>query len=143
MQPHKMLCGHNPAEGEFGDCLRTVIACLLDRHPSVVPHFAHDGADVQTVWRRVDDYLDGVGLVTWNYAFPGEAPLDDVLNTVGITNPNMYYLISGKAGGADHIVIALNGEIVHDPSRFGVGLRGPGSTGYWLITTLVSNRLKA
>jgi len=41
MRFHKQLItNHNPESGIFGDCQRTAIACLLDKHPSDVPHFA-------------------------------------------------------------------------------------------------------
>ena len=39
MTPHKQLIKHDPENGQWGDCGRTAIACLLDLHPSDVPHF--------------------------------------------------------------------------------------------------------
>ena len=39
MTPQTQLNKHDPANGVYGDCGRTVIACLLDLHPSEVPHF--------------------------------------------------------------------------------------------------------
>jgi hypothetical protein len=143
MKPFKMLCDHNPINGEYGDCLRTVIASLLDLGPIAVPHFAEDGADAQTVWKRCNDWLETQGFQTFFMFYTGEYSLDDVMKTVAAVNPNLYYMICGRGHGGDHIVIALNDEIVHDPSRFGVGLSGPGSTGYWQIVTLVSSRMMA
>ena len=37
MTPQNQLHKHDPANGVYGDCGRTAIACLLDLHPS--PHF--------------------------------------------------------------------------------------------------------
>lgn len=45
MTPHKQLFRHKPAEGMWGDCARTVIACMLDLEPEAVPHQQYEVAD--------------------------------------------------------------------------------------------------
>ena len=36
---HQLVTEYRNDEGVYGDCGRTVIACLMDMHPSEVPHF--------------------------------------------------------------------------------------------------------
>ena len=143
----KQICEHNPIGHEYGDCLRTVIACLLDMEPDTVPHFAHDGAEGQTVWDRADEWLAERGLATWRTAYAG-GTLDEILQTVNAANPGTYYMLMGRGGGnAAHIVICLGDDIAHDPSPFGVGLRGPFPQGEHgelrVVITLIPLRLKA
>lgn len=38
MQYHKQLNKRDPENGVFGDCYRTAVACILDKHPSEVIH---------------------------------------------------------------------------------------------------------
>jgi hypothetical protein len=38
MTPHKQRFRHDPANGIYGDCWRTAIACLLDIQPEEIPH---------------------------------------------------------------------------------------------------------
>lgn len=134
MTPHKMLA----EDGQPGDCLRTAIACLLDLGPIAVPHFLAD-PDTPDVWKHVDRWLATQGLTAWFSAYPGEASLDDVLASVAAVNPDKFYIVGGRGFMADHVVIALNDRVVHDPARLGAGLTGPGSDGFWMILTLASS----
>ncbi|MCY4670728.1 MAG: hypothetical protein OXC29_22410, partial [Rhodococcus sp.] len=100
MTPHKQLNRHRPEEGIWGDCQRSVYACLLDRHPSEVPHFmeyggAKDDADIE---HHIDMWLADEGLVEYQIAFDGDAmSLDDVLRCVGVMNPGLAGDISGPS----------------------------------------------
>jgi hypothetical protein len=138
MKPYKMIA----AEGEPGDCLRTAIACLLEIGPVAVPHFTVDD-DVPTdqVWRNVDAWLATQGMTAWFAAYPGEVPLDQVLLSVASLNPDKYYIVGGRGYLSDHVVIALNDKIVHDPARLGGGLSGPNEQGFWMILTLASDKV--
>lgn len=139
MQFYKMLATGN----EPGDCLRTAIACLLDLAPIAVPHFLEDdtksGADL---WKHVDKWLSTQGLTTWFFAYPGEIPLDDVLTSVGAMNPDKYYIVGGHGYLNDHVVIACNDSVVHDPARLGSGLSGPSENGFWMIMTLAGDKVR-
>jgi hypothetical protein len=62
MTPYKQLVKHDPFNGQYGDCARTAIACLLNMHPSEVEHFLEDGcADGEVFWRRVNGWLSARG----------------------------------------------------------------------------------
>lgn len=138
MTPHKMLA----EAGQLGDCLRTAIACLLDLGPIAVPHFLEDNEpDGEVVWQRVNDWLATQGFTTWFMAYPGDVSLDDVLRSVSSLNPGKYYIVGGRGYSSDHVVIACDGEIVHDPARLGSGLSGPGENGFWMILTLATDRV--
>lgn len=137
MIPYKMLVTDRFTPG---DCMRACIASLLDIEPGLVPHFAHDEPDGDTLWQRVREWLAPQGLAVWLMAYPGSATLGDVLTSVGHINPNTFYMIGGWGGYGDHIVIAINDHIVHDPARGGGGLIRAGSNGYWLIAALSTNR---
>lgn len=136
MTPHKMLSTGD----ESGDCLRTAIACLLDLGPIAVPHFLADpNTPGDDVWRHVDRWLATQGVTAWFFAYDGAISLGDVLASVGGMNPNKYYIVQGRGFMSDHVVIACNDKVVHDPARLGAGLSGPSENGYWLIMTLASS----
>lgn len=137
MIPYKMLVTDRFTPG---DCLRTCIASLLELEPGLVPHFAADGDPGPSSWQRARDWLAPQGLAIWFTAFPGSASLDEVLTSVGAINPDTFYMVGGWGGYGDHIVIAVNDHIVHDPARGGGGLIRAGSNGYWLIASLSSNK---
>ncbi len=49
-----------------------------------------------------------------------------MLETVGIHNPGLYYMLLGTSkNGTGHTVICLNSKIVHDPSIDQSGIVGP------------------
>lgn len=140
MKFQKQLNMHDPENGIYGDCLRTVFACLLDLDPQDVPHFNDrtDGRNDQDVGRMLNDWLRerGYALVTTRYN--GEASLDDVLAAADWGSFGMPFLLSGKSGiGADHVVICHDGKIIWDPSRVDSGIVGPMSDGMWLVEWLV------
>jgi len=138
MTPHKMLA----VAGEAGDCLRTAIACLLDLGPIAVPHFLADAnRPGEDVWQHVNDWLATQGLTGWYSVYPGEIPLEDVLVSVSAMNPDKYYIVCGRGFNADHVVIACNGKVVHDPAVLGAGLSGPAANGFWLIMTIASDKI--
>ena len=145
MIKHRMVSGHNPEAGEYGDCLRTCIACLIDA-PSVesVPHFAalHYG-NVNEMWRQVRLWLmDEHNLSLWFVPYATD-DWQQVTETCNALNPGMFYMLQGMSPGGDHIVICQGDRIVHDPSQGGGGLIGPGSTGVFMVVLLVSDGLVA
>jgi hypothetical protein len=141
MIQRKQLFLHRPAEGQYGDCHRTAIACLLDLEPDQVPHFLHDDCDGTAFRKRVDAYLRTQGLVQVEEAF--NSSLADVLLTLDSLAPHVYYLLGGKSKtGCNHTVIGCGGEIVWDPSPAEVGIVGPCSDGMYWITFLVPLRFQ-
>ena len=136
MIPYKQLHRHDPDAGKWGDCGRTVIACLLDIPPLVVPHFWHGGdraySDPNSACKA---WLADRGYVIYDFPIKGDTwGVDDVLGYVGNNNPDMYWCLLGKSRtGVNHIVICRGDEIVHDPSRVNAGIVGPTVEGDWWI----------
>lgn len=139
MIEQKQLSHHDPDNGIYGDCFRTCIACLMDLDASEVPHI-HDENQPEGE-TQVDGYrkwLSSKGLGLFEVCLSGE--LDNILNHINSTNPNEYYLLTGKARcGADHIVICLGNKIVWDTSSDTVGIVGPrAGDGFYWISVLTS-----
>lgn len=115
---------HKPEEGQYGDCFRTALACMLNLAPEEVPHFLHDDPSSEVFWSRANEWLLARGLKLFNVPF--KADLDDVLATMKAQNPGVYYLLAGESPrGTAHQVIALDDAIIHDPHPDGGGLVGP------------------
>lgn len=138
MTPHKQLFRHKPEEGIYGDCQRTVIACLLDKEPSEVPHFGRFGADYPMFWSDIREYLNSLGYDYVDVLFDGKTPLEEILNFMKCRNPDAYYMLAGQSRtGVDHVVIGLGGEIIWDPSLNDAGIIGPTSNGCYEINFIV------
>lgn len=138
MIKHYQKFRHDPANGVHGDCMRTVIACLLNKQSvDDVPHFLHDGCDGVEFNRRIDEYLAGEGLALVGLALTG-ASVSEIIDMVSAANPDTWFLITGRSPrGVNHVVIARNGMIVHDPCLDGGGLVGPTEAGVVWVEFLV------
>ena len=135
MTPHKQLFRHNPSEGVWGDCGRTVIACLLDLHPSLVPHFWDKGDDG---YQKCCEWLNERGFDNFIFPVPGECTKLDVLSIMSIHNPGKLYGLVGKSSnGVNHIVVCRDNKIIHDPSLDDSGIVGPAEDGNWWIELIV------
>ncbi|CAJ0698754.1 hypothetical protein [Ralstonia holmesii] len=135
MTPHKQLIKHDPKNDAYGDCWRTCIACLLDLHPSQVPHFCADGVSQATADADCRAWLKerGYNLVrTCMFAKYSEMAADWF-------GEAMYILCGASPNhpGVGHCVIGRGGfEIVWDVGQSGAGLAGPwvddnGNGIYW------------
>lgn len=139
MTPHKQLFRHDPENGVYGDCGRTAIACLLDLHPSQVPHFfhgpenpLHDPNEELKAWLA----KRGITLLTFNLS--SELKIDEVMECMNSQQPDVWYCLVGEsANGVDHSVVCRGDQIVHDPSLDDSGIVGPSSCGVWFIEILV------
>lgn len=140
MTPHKQLFRHNPAEGVWGDCDRTTIACLLDLRPEDVPHW---GAGCAGVGPVPDEYLTirrawlkerGMFLVS----VPLQAEdISAVMAWAAVNHPGINYLVGGTSkSGVNHVVICRDHAVVHDTHPDNVGLVGPSDDGYWWVNFL-------
>lgn len=125
MIKHHQVYTHNPDTKTYGDCMRTAIACLLDKRPEEVPHFLWDGCDGEEFNRRIDAYLETQGLSLVCIAFTG-CSVQETMDILAAGNPNTRFLISGQSErGTNHVVVACNGDVEHDPHPSGVGLCSP------------------
>lgn len=144
MKFHKQLNFHKPDEGVYGDCQRTVLACLLDKDsPEEVPNFAEKYFNDLDGWRRsISDYLATQGYCLVEYAF--NCDLETLLNIHKDEYCDLYYLVSGTSkNGCDHVVIAKGNQIIWDPAKDDSGIVGPGSDGLHWVGHLISTRFCA
>lgn len=142
MKFHKQRFMHDPANGTFGDCDRTAMACLLDLNPDDVPHWGVHYDDLAAFLKMKEDWLATRGLFEQAIAFDcSRAELESNLrNAFG----NVYVLLTGKSlTGCHHVVVTLNGEIIHDPSLTDSGIVGPCDDGLWWVSVLMPLALKA
>lgn len=130
MIPQRQLNRHNPANGEWGDCWRTCIACILDLRPEEVPHF-FDGDVIQ--WegiKRTQEWLIARGMYLLSFGWKDD--WDQIQLTIKTFNPGIHYIMFGMGSTEGHVVICKDGEIVHDPSGFFYPLNPlPEEAKYW------------
>ena len=132
MRKLKQRHRHDPANGVFGDCYRTAIACLLDREtPEDVPHWYEDGGSMEANL-RLERWLWEQGLVLYQLGFrvpEGETDLearDNLIRSVSESNPGEPWMLAGTSSiGSPHVVICQDGQIVWDPSQRDTGIVGP------------------
>ena len=140
MTPQKQRFRHRPEVGEYGDCHRTAIACLLDLDRDSVPNFGEHYDDTKAFFDAVDAFLREHGFATVDVAF--KAPLDDLLAYQATVNPHAYYMLAGMSNrGLNHTVVACGGEIAWDPHPDGTALVGPCDDGYYWSTYIVPRSL--
>jgi hypothetical protein len=127
MKFHKQLFSHDPANGSFGDCLRTCYACLLDiEDVEQVPNFGIHYGDTKAFNKASGDWLLGRGLKEVSFPLNGEMSLERLFECMTSWNPNTTYMLTGLgARGVNHVVIARNDKIIHDPHPSNAGLVGP------------------
>lgn len=137
MTPQKQKFRHNPAEGVYGDCARTVLAMLLDIPVDDVPHFLWDNADGIVFNQRVRMFLESVGLREVSIPFTGD--LSAIMRFMRDSNPGIYYMLMGESRNhVNHVVVCLNDKIVADPALDDSGIVGPADDGYYWVSFLVS-----
>lgn len=139
IQRHTQLFRHDPDNGIYGDCFRTVIACLLRMRPEEVPHFC-DGPDDGKSMERVHEFLEPLGFAYISLPFPAsELPeLEQMLAIGAHHSRGLHWVLMGKSrNGTNHVVICKGDQIIHDPSIDQSGIVGPSSDGLWWFELLV------
>lgn len=133
MKYHKQLVNHDPANNMYGDCMRTAVACLLDREVLEVPHFYEGGVDTGAQ----DQWFDGQGLSI--ISLPFDSSVSEVLDMMGAVNPDTRYILCGRnPRGVNHVVITQGGEVIHDTSPLGGGVVAPCDDGFVWVEFIVS-----
>lgn len=144
MTPVKGRIKHDPANGLHGDCHRAAVATMLDLPYEAVPHFNVGGPDGPEFKFRERTFLATHGLRPIDAVYAGEE-VDRakdfppgpglVLYIVSMLNPGVPYLLGGRSrNGVDHTVVALDGEIVHDPGMDEPGIVGACLDGWYWVT---------
>ncbi len=139
---HKQLIDHDPDNGKYGDCFRTVLACLLDvPNPEDVPHpFENGYIDWDETEKLLNGYLrDNFRLRFVEVSYDAENMSMETVLEFGksLFGSSRYTLTGTSKIGVTHIVVCRGNEIEHCTS--GNGLVGPdkqddGSTLWWLGT---------
>ncbi len=138
MIKQKQLFKHAPEQGIYGDCARTVLACLLDLSPEEVPHAQYEqhGSeqfDMHEAW------LIEQGFRRITVPFVGQGTtVENVLERGMYASSGMPYILAGKSkNGTDHVVICQEDQIIWDPAIDDSGIVGCDSDGYYWLTWLV------
>lgn len=141
MRPQKQRIKHDPANGLFGDCHRTAIACVFDLDAEEVPHFMDNSpgkGEAPAAERAVEEWLNARGVTQISMIFSGELSPDEVIVTVMNINaqrPGLVFLLGGESrSGVNHTVVCCDGKIVCDPSPVDAGIVGPCDDGFYWVT---------
>lgn len=129
---------HDPANGLFGDCYRTAVACLLNLQRDEVPHVFHDGCKGPVADARMNDWLKIKGITQFTMALDGAISLDELLNSVlWANNDKVEYLLCGTSrNNTAHVVVCRGNEIIWDPAIDDSGIVGPAEDGFWWISVI-------
>ena len=139
----KQLFRHDPSRGEWGDCYRTAIACLLGLPAKHVPHFYYRYHENQhtAVNESIDNWLADKGYATARVMY--QCDLETLFNVQKALNPDIYYMLTGESkNGVNHVVICLNDQIVWDSSLDDSGIIGPSDDGHYWIEWLLPVAMK-
>jgi hypothetical protein len=134
---------HDPPNS-YGDCLRACVASILEiEPPEQVPHIFEDGeGDEAAKFARLTAYLETIGLAPFWTLFPGDAPLQSVLDTMAHNNPGCHYILYAATEENNHVVVCKGSEIVHDPAWSKRKICKPNSGGAWGVLTFVPLKLR-
>jgi len=127
MQYHKMLSAHIPSAGIYGDCWRTAIACILDLHPSKVPHWMQlypnpEGTDNSTPHPERDtafeSFLRSKGFSHVDVCYHlGDSPLQELWDEISrVQGKDLVYLVTANSPTGPHVVINCGNRMLWDPS---------------------------
>lgn len=136
MKIQKQLIKHDPDNGQYGDCYRTCIACILDMDASEVPNFC-DQSQPDVPWsERQDRWLAELGLAVATFAYDGNTvDFNQVMVWTSKQSPYVPMILCGLSSiGVNHSVVVLAGNIVCDPS--GNGIVGPSQESTWEISVI-------
>jgi hypothetical protein len=103
-----------------GDCVAACIASILELPLATVPNFVQR----ESCWEDWNEWLIRRGLYLVSFS-----PKD--------WTPHGYHIIDGKShtGDWNHVVVGLNGKMVHDPNPKRRGLRGDPEM-YWVFVAV-------
>lgn len=143
----KQLFAHMPEIGQYGDCYRTCIACLLDREPRSVPHFTADFATMpenpettKLFDAVVNKWLAKEGYAKLELCYRNDAEGGDffaIAQYIENLNGPIRYMVGGRSEIGNHVVVYEGKRMIHDPAPSGKGLIGPCPDGYFWVTFLL------
>ncbi|QBJ13203.1 hypothetical protein EYD00_07250 [Agrobacterium sp. 33MFTa1.1] len=136
-QRHQQLFRHDPDNGVYGDCFRTVVACLLCVDPVDVPHVCN-GPDDGLANDRMREFLTANGIFMIGVAFDGAVELERILEIGEQSSGGLPWMLTGQStNGVNHVVICQGASITHDTSIDQSGIVGPTKEGWWWMEWIV------
>lgn len=135
MTPVHCRVKHDPDAGTYGDCVRACVASILDLDAEEVPHFYHDN-DPQTGMTRIRAFLNDIDLAPFFAHYDKSTPLREILQVMGQMNPNVHYILWGATNEGDHVVVAKDDKIVHNPSWYPTAIVKAPSYGMWSVMVI-------
>lgn len=136
MRRIKQKFRHDPGSGVWGDCMRTVLACMLDMERDLVTHYQGEQS-AEEFNARFEAFLAPFGIVRLEVPIMSDS-VDAALAWGAIRSKGLPYLLSGTSRtGCNHVVICEGDQIVWDPSLNDSGIIGPCDDGFFWIDWLV------
>lgn len=123
MQFQKQAFRHDPDNGIHGDCWRTAIACILGLDRDAVPH-THS-AEPGELSGTINGFIQDRGLDLFSIYIDGSLTVKEALIEASKFQKHPFMFIGESRTGTNHVVIAQDGEIIHDPSQVDSGIIGP------------------
>jgi len=141
MTPVKQTILHDPENGVFGNCAQAAFASIFELPLGDVPHFA-DGADNTKEGGLIYEKALLDWLSTMGYSSISLQIVPEYLELWcdHIAKRTEYHLISGMSPrfpDSRHLVVAKNGEIIHDPHPDNTGLLPPTDDEPWYFEIIV------
>lgn len=139
---NKQKIKHNPSNGEYGDCYRTCVSCILKVDVDDVPHVYANGESPDEGDLLMNEFLNENGFSKLQVCFDGQASLKDALSYARDTCKSIPAILTGSTspGSVGHCVIAFNGEIIHDVSDVASQVSMPASdSGLWHFEFITRN----
>jgi hypothetical protein len=121
MKFQKQAFRHDPENGIIGDCWRTAVACLLGIDRDSYPHLHVDGADLVELHRRE---MESRGIATIAVPILGTLSVDDALAVASTWSSHPFLFTGESRNGTNHVVVAHDGKIIHDPAIDDSGIIG-------------------
>lgn len=119
MKPVFQTQTHDPANGQVGDCFRAMLASALELPIEDVPHFLKECDGDELAWRRgINAFLRD-----YNLAFINIASAPAWMKDHGIVGL-MHELVGQTQRDTLHSILAVDGEVVHDPLPNGLPMKG-------------------
>ena len=136
MKFHKQRIKHDPENGQWGDCARTAIACILDLEPEEVPHENRELSGGEQFDMHLK-FLNDRGLHWITIPFKLKS-VDEMLKTAHFYSNHLPYMLCGSSPrGTNHVVIGEEGAFLWDPSPSDGFLIGPGDDGHFWLEMIV------
>lgn len=129
MKFFEQIINHDPENGRIGDCYRTAIACIIDADsPEEVEHFGVTSQERMASAAR--EWLRSRGYEVVVTYIGGEQTPDEAIEFLSDWNPGIPFIFGGlNPEGVGHVVIAMDGVVIHDTSPLKLGIAGPNEPG--------------